>query len=208
MKTNTYKLFISIFAICVLQGILTEEAMKCRSYCFEGCSKGVCRDTLDCLGCSRKYYEDKLKAKEKIRLMRKRDDEKIEKIKIRNEKEMEELLEKHEAEMNELTDSQKEAYESLVNTLDEELKSLMAEHKEKLLNMRTTHAKEIKELKLKHISEIQELKEKHKQIISRTKIVLKSGRNKKAKELETICRGHDCPCCSLVSLKVNCNQTC
>ena len=68
MKTST--LILSIFAICVIQAVFAEST-GCSKSCFEGCSFGICKQTTDCMGCSRKYYNDKMNAKTKIKLMKK-----------------------------------------------------------------------------------------------------------------------------------------
>ena len=96
---KTYTLFITIFAICAIQAIIGEQVMKCHSSCFEGCSFGVCKKTTSCIGCSRKYNEDKQSAKDKINLMKKKDEEKIEDLKDTLKEEMEELKEKHTGEI-------------------------------------------------------------------------------------------------------------
>ena len=201
---KTFTLILSIFAICVIQGIFAEELMKCKSSCFEGCSFGICRQTPSCTGCSRKYYEDKQKAKTKIKLMKIRDEKKIESIKIRNEKEMDILVEKHESEMSELVMSHKSNYEHLVNSLNTQMKSIMHSQKVKLMEMRTNHFNEVKEMKQRHAKEVKSLRIEHKRTIKTTKVVLKGIFDKKEKELETICHGRHCPCCKS-GFTLNCN---
>jgi len=202
MKTST--LILSIFAICVIQGIFAEELMKCSSSCFEGCSVGICRQTLSCNGCSRKYYEDKIKAQTKIKLLKERDENKIEIIKKRNEEEMDQLVKKHESEMSELVESHKSSYEELVNSLNAQMKAVMASQKVKLMSMRSNHFDEVKEMKDRHAREIRLLRIEHETTIKTTKVVLKGKRNKKEKELETICHGKHCPCCEY-GHTLNCN---
>lgn len=205
---KTYTLIISLFAICVIQGILAEQTTKCHSNCFKGCSEGICKKTISCMGCSRKYYEDKEKAKETIKLMKQKDDEKIDEMTLTYKKALQELLLKHEKEINELVESQKSLYASLVSELDEELKKIMEAQKVKLMNMKTKHENEIKELKEKHTSEIENLKKEHEEKINNSKVNLKNIRDKKEKELETICRGIDCPCCKKNGWEINCNIDC
>ena len=190
---KTYTLIISIFAIGVVQGIFAEEALKCKSSCFEGCDTGVCNNSFQCTGCSRKYYVDKQKAKEKIKLLKIKDEKKIEEIKKRNESEMDQLTEKHESEMSTLVESHKKSYEELVSNLNSEMEEVLASQKVKLLAMRATHFEEIKQLNETHALKIKELREEHKRSIKTTKIVLQNVRTKKEKELETICSGSHCP---------------
>lgn len=201
---KTFTLILSIFAICVIQGIFAEELMKCKSSCFEGCSFGICSQAPSCTGCSRKYYDDKQKAKTKIKLMKIRDEKKIESIKIRNEKEMDMLVEKHESEMSELVESHKSDYEDLVNNLNTEMKAVMASQKVKLMAMRTNHFNEVSEMKQRHAREIKSLRIEHKKTVTTTKVVLQGIFDKKKKELETICHGRHCPCCRN-GYTLNCN---
>jgi hypothetical protein len=205
---KTYFLLISIFAICVIQGILTEHGSKCNSSCFEGCSVGICKKTISCMGCSRKYYEDKEKAKKTIKLMKAKDDEKIDEMTLTYKQALKELLLKHEKEINELVESQKSLYSTLVNELDEELKRIMEAQKVKLMKMKSRQETEIKELKEKQSTEIENLKKEHEEKINKTKVVLKDIREKKEKQLETICRGIDCPCCAKNGWEINCNIDC
>ena len=199
---------ITLFAICVIQGIFAGEIMKCSSSCFKGCNTGICDKSKSCSGCSRKYFEDKESIKEKIKLMKKKTEEKIEEVKSENEKEMEELLAKHESDMTELTDSHKESYEELVSKLEGELKAVMASQKKQLLKLRLSHEIELRELKEKHEEEIKAMKEEHENKVKKTIVVLKAANDKKKKALEYICHGTSCPCCSEKDWDTNCNFQC
>lgn len=206
---KTYTLIITLFAICVIQGIIAEEIMmKCNGDCFNGCKRGVCKKTKECNGCSRKYFEDKESVKEKIKLMKKNTEEKIEEVKSENNEEMEELIKKHEKEMTELTQSHTESHENLVKKLQVDLQEVIEGQKRQLLAMRNKHADEVKELKEKQSEEINEMKEEHENKVKKTVIALKAANDKKKKALETICHGDSCPCCSETKWDINCNFDC
>jgi hypothetical protein len=205
---KTYTLIFCVIAICAIQATLAAYSTKCHKTCFEGCDFGVCKKTLSCAGCSRKFFEDKEENKEKIKLLKAKDDEKIQELKETFKEEIRVLVEKQTSELVILRKSHSENYETLVNNLDVELKALIASQKLKLVALKKAQDEEIEALKERHNNEIETLKQEHEERINKTRVVLKSTTDKKIKELDTICHGIDCPCCSTSGFTLNCSKSC
>jgi hypothetical protein len=91
---------------------------------------------------------------------------------------------------------------------NEKIQEIKENYKQDMKELLEKQSKETEALRKKHDSEVEDLKQEYEEKIKKTKVILKNATDKKIKELETVCRGSDCPCCSGKEWKLNCSTNC